>query len=525
MKRILLALTMVGFLLPLAPPAQADPEVSLNLFYDNLSPYGSWIELGDYGYCFQPAVAVDNSDWRPYADGYWAYTDAGWTWVSYEDFGWATYHYGRWANLDDYGWVWVPGYEWGPAWVSWRTGGDYVGWAPLLAEPGGVVYEGRAITGAVDVTFGIGPLYYNFVDIRYIGEPVLRGHIIEPRRNVTIINRTVNVTNITYNNTFVINNGPDIGRLNQYSNKPIQRLKLQRESTGDFGGRRGNLNRVNGNELVVAAPAVQRSQQKLAPKQVKAKVEKPRIDKGWQGVNNRQQVEAEMTRENAQNVPPPSFTPPKNRKAEAPATANEPNARTNAGNAAEARRNMRPNGNPESADQGNQPNAQERRRVNAERGQNARAASPDGAPEQPPEARQGERLPAGERPAENAAQPRPRRAQPADENQPNEQAAQPDRPERRLPQPQSEPENIRRARANPAESQLPDRVRRPERAPQQEPQAQQPLRRPEGAQPSQANRRPQQTRPPQEQGQGPRSQAPAEERKGKKMKPGAEPTP
>nr|MBA3651203.1 hypothetical protein [Chthoniobacterales bacterium] len=141
MKRILLALTMVGLLLPFAPRAQAETEVSLNLFYDNLSSQGNWIEVADYGYCFQPNVAVSNQDWRPYADGYWAYTDLGWTWVSYEDFGWATYHYGRWASLDSYGWVWVPGYEWGPAWVSWRTGGDYVGWAPLPPQRGEVVYE------------------------------------------------------------------------------------------------------------------------------------------------------------------------------------------------------------------------------------------------------------------------------------------------------------------------------------------------------------------------------------------------
>ena len=82
MKRILLALTMVGLLLPLAPRVEADTEVSLNFFYDNLSPYGSWIDVTGYGYCFQPSVAGDNADWRPYADGYWAYTDVGWTWVS-----------------------------------------------------------------------------------------------------------------------------------------------------------------------------------------------------------------------------------------------------------------------------------------------------------------------------------------------------------------------------------------------------------------------------------------------------------
>ncbi len=329
MKRILLALTIAGLLLPLVPRAQADPEVSLNFFYDNLSPYGNWIDVADYGYCFQPNVALSNSDWRPYADGYWAYTDAGWTWVSYEDFGWATYHYGRWANLDSYGWVWVPGYEWGPAWVSWRTGGDYVGWAPLPPLPGGVVYEGRAITGAVDVVFGIGPLYYNFVDIRYLGEPVLRGRLIAPRRNVTIINRTVNVTNITVNKTIVINNGPDLNRVNEFSARPIKRYTLQRETnlSASLAGRRGNLNRVNGDSLMVAAPAVQRSQQPLAPRQVKARVDAPKIEKGWRGISNRQQVEQEMKKENAQNVPPPSFPAHKGIGAKAA----EPNANASLG--------------------------------------------------------------------------------------------------------------------------------------------------------------------------------------------------
>ena len=326
MKRILFALTMMaGLLLPVAPRAQAATDVSLNLFYDNLSTQGNWIEVADYGYVFQPNVASGNANWRPYSDGYWAYTDVGWTWVSYEDFGWATYHYGRWSRLSDYGWVWVPGYEWAPAWVSWRTGGDYVGWAPLPASPN-QVYEGRAITGQVDVEFDIGPEYYNFVDVRYIGEPVLRDRIFEPGRNVTIISSTVNVTNITYNNSIVYNYGPDYNRLNQYSTRPIQRLSLQRETTvganltAQGGGR--NFNRVNGNQLMVVAPAIQKSQTNIAPKQVKAKVQKPQFEHGWQGISNRQQIQAEMKKENAKNVPPPTFQPQQNRKAEAAAGQN-----------------------------------------------------------------------------------------------------------------------------------------------------------------------------------------------------------
>jgi hypothetical protein len=70
--------------------------------------------------------------WRPYTLGQWSWVEPhGWTWVSQEPWGWATYHYGRWAYVDDYGWVWVPGTTWGPAWVAFRYGDPYVGWAPL----------------------------------------------------------------------------------------------------------------------------------------------------------------------------------------------------------------------------------------------------------------------------------------------------------------------------------------------------------------------------------------------------------
>src|SRR3712207_2538858 len=220
MKRILFALAVFALLLPATRQAEARVDVSIDFFYNHLGEEGSWIEVGDLGYCWQPRVAVNNSGWRPYTDGYWAYTDVGWTWVSYESFGWATYHYGRWARLHDHGWVWVPGTEWGPAWVSWRTGGDYVGWAPLPPRYGygrEVVYEGRPITGRVDIEFDIGPAYYNFVDVRYIGEPVLRQRIFEPTQNITYINQTVNVTNITYNNNTVYNYGPDYDRLSAYS--------------------------------------------------------------------------------------------------------------------------------------------------------------------------------------------------------------------------------------------------------------------------------------------------------------------
>src|SRR5205807_1481331 len=106
MKRIIFFLALIALTFSTASRAKAQAEISVDFFYDNLNE-GNWIEVGDYGYCWQPNVAVSDRSWRPYADGYWAYTDVGWTWVSYEDFGWATYHYGRWARFHDLGWVWV----------------------------------------------------------------------------------------------------------------------------------------------------------------------------------------------------------------------------------------------------------------------------------------------------------------------------------------------------------------------------------------------------------------------------------
>ena len=309
MKKILFALSMLAFAASAVPQARA-ADVSIDFIYDNLSG-GNWIDVEGYGYGWQPDVVVRDPNWRPYSDGYWAYTDYGWTWISYEDFGWATYHYGRWANLADYGWVWLPGtdLDWGPAWVSWRTGGDYIGWAPLPPRGPGVVYESQPIGVNVDVVFDIGPEYYNFCDVRFIGEPVLRDRIFPPVQNITYITNTVNVTNIYVQNNTVYNYGPDYTVVNRYSSRPIQRLAIERQAATNLttAVQSGTLTKVQGNKLLVAVP------QKLAkasatakPPAVKAKVAQPKIERGWKGVPNKAELEQKIKAENPKNVPPPT---------------------------------------------------------------------------------------------------------------------------------------------------------------------------------------------------------------------------
>jgi hypothetical protein len=101
-------------------------------FRGALEPFGAWRHNARFGDVWVPGHR--SRAWRPYTAGHWVYSDDyGWYWVEgtqEADWGWIVYHYGRWYRDADYGWFWVPGDEWAPAWVDWRQGDDYVGWAP-----------------------------------------------------------------------------------------------------------------------------------------------------------------------------------------------------------------------------------------------------------------------------------------------------------------------------------------------------------------------------------------------------------
>ena len=117
-----------AWMLPQRASAQY-PGISFQVFYDQLSPYGAWVDDPNYGYVWIPD---EGPEFYPYGTGgHWVFTDYGWTWVSNFQWGWAPFHYGRWNFDSYYGWIWVPGNVWGPAWVSWRSCNGYYGWAPL----------------------------------------------------------------------------------------------------------------------------------------------------------------------------------------------------------------------------------------------------------------------------------------------------------------------------------------------------------------------------------------------------------
>jgi hypothetical protein len=253
--------------LPVALRGQDSPDatgpVSFQTFYDSLASQGSWIQTDAYGYVWQPSV--NDPDWAPYTNGHWIYTEDGWTWVSDEPWGWATYHYGRWVNLEGTGWCWVPGYTWGPAWVSWRYGDGYCGWAPLPPDSlVGVDYadgendsgDGFHIGGDCDSYYGIGAGWYNFLPIVYLGDDDYRGYYAHRYDNYRLINHTTNVTNLNVNRSEEEGNfggvtlgGPSFLQANAQSQTPIQRANLA--FTDRVGG-----GAVNGRSLELFAPRV-----------------------------------------------------------------------------------------------------------------------------------------------------------------------------------------------------------------------------------------------------------------------------
>lgn len=179
--------------------------VSFDFFYSSLSPYGEWIEIDYDFYVWRPYHV--RASWQPYTIGSWSWTSHGWYWDSYEPFGWATYHYGRWFYDDYYGWVWAPGYEWGPAWVEWRYNDRYIGWAPL---PPYAVF---------DINFGIhfsinwvAPYrYWNFVGYDRFCHSHVNYYIIDNSTNINIYRNTKYRTNYHHRNGRIINGGVDRG--------------------------------------------------------------------------------------------------------------------------------------------------------------------------------------------------------------------------------------------------------------------------------------------------------------------------
>lgn len=154
--------------------------------YEDLDANGTWQTTESYGAVWVPTTV--GAGWAPYHDGHWAWVSPwGWTWVDDAPWGFAPFHYGRWAHAD-FGWCWVPG----PIAVA-------PVYAPaLVAFVGGPGFGISVAGGGVGVAwFALGPR-----DIYRPGYEVSPAYV----QRVNVSNTTVNNTYVTnvYNNTTVV---------------------------------------------------------------------------------------------------------------------------------------------------------------------------------------------------------------------------------------------------------------------------------------------------------------------------------
>jgi hypothetical protein len=196
--------------------AQPDASVSMQTFYDELTPYGTWIDDPDFGSVWVPNV---DDGFRPYAtNGYWAMTEYGNTWVSNYDWGWAAFHYGRWRFDDYYGWEWIPDTEWGPAWVNWRTGGGYYVWAPLGPNV--------SLDVAFDNNYYVPDDYWICAPRMYINSPYIYNYYVPRERAVVVIRNTTIINNVYVANNVRFVTGPRPYEIQRYTHRPVTILQI-----------------------------------------------------------------------------------------------------------------------------------------------------------------------------------------------------------------------------------------------------------------------------------------------------------
>jgi hypothetical protein len=235
------------------PVSVSTNDYDYSVFYNRLSSHGRWFESPQYGYLWQPSIARSTSDWRPYTHGSWAYSDLGWTWVSTEPFGWAAYHYGRWVLLRNVGWCWVPGNEWAPAWVCWKSGGNYVGWAPL--PPESLYWRGNDWNRYYGRSSGISPRCFTFVQSNTFGSNIYQS-VFSTNECVRIYQKTQYIGGYEWSNNRVHCRGVDFTRICREIGRTLPRYECNLDTRLPSSFDPISYVNKRGNVLNVQAPSM-----------------------------------------------------------------------------------------------------------------------------------------------------------------------------------------------------------------------------------------------------------------------------
>ena len=120
--------------------------------------------------------------------------------------------------------MWVPGTEWGPAWVAWREGEDAIGWMPLPPE---AEFYGD---GAVTFDEYASPRYasmWMFVAPALMVMPAVYRHFYAPNRGSFFFGRTRFATHYDARDRRVFNRGVDRRFIEQRAQRPVPVLQVR----------------------------------------------------------------------------------------------------------------------------------------------------------------------------------------------------------------------------------------------------------------------------------------------------------
>ncbi|OGU76169.1 MAG: hypothetical protein A2V93_04075 [Ignavibacteria bacterium RBG_16_34_14] len=226
MKKLIIiaAILITGFVTSIKSETKTlnNPDFEFGFFYSNLAPYGSWIEIDAGMVVWRPTII--RRGWSPYRHGQWIWTVDGWYWDSYEPFGHIVFHYGRWYYDDYYGWIWVPDYDWAPAWVEWRYDDDYIGWAPLPP------YAVFSINIGIHYTYDYYVPYnhWHFVNYGHFCDPYVYNYYVAPKYKYRVYNRTKYHNNYDYRDGRIVNRGVDFDHIRKRSGQDIKQREIVR---------------------------------------------------------------------------------------------------------------------------------------------------------------------------------------------------------------------------------------------------------------------------------------------------------
>jgi hypothetical protein len=173
--------------------------------YDDLDDNGDWRSVPDYGYVWFPNRVA--ADWAPYRFGHWVWVAPwGWTWVEDEPWGFAPFHYGRWAESEGR-WCWVPGPVvvrpvYAPALVVF-VGGPRFGVSMSFGGGGGVAWFPLGPREVYVPPYHVSERYVQRVNVTNTTVNVV--NVTNVYKDVTVNNTTVNkITYMHQNNTAAI---------------------------------------------------------------------------------------------------------------------------------------------------------------------------------------------------------------------------------------------------------------------------------------------------------------------------------